>query len=109
MRDAIATTELFAEEPGEVRRSFIVAVARPQLANGGWRCRVKMTGNRFDRTLAAHDSLHALACALDAIRDQLASLEAEGWRFFAAADADAPIDASRIALGQGGSSTLGSA
>jgi len=99
VRDAIATTELFAEEPGRARRSFIVSIARPQRADGGaWRCRVKMTGDRFDRTLEAQDSLHSLARALDAIRDQLASLEAEGWRFYASADAVRPVDGSRVAL-----------
>lgn len=98
MRDAIATTELFAEEPGEARRSFIVSIARPRPENGGWACRVKMTGGRFDHTLEAADSLHALTEALAAIRAQLASLQSQGWRFYPSAQAPEPIDASRIAL-----------
>jgi hypothetical protein len=98
MRDAIATTELFAEEPGEARRSFIVSIARPEPREPGWSCRVKMTGGRFDRTLEAHDSLHALGCALAAIHTQLANLEAQGWRFFATAHTDAPLDTARLPL-----------
>lgn len=99
MRDAIATTELFAEEPGETRRSFIVSIARPRSEPGSrWSCRVKMTGGRFDRTLEAADSLRALTEALAAIGTQLASLQAQGWRFYASAEAKEPIDARRIAL-----------
>ncbi len=98
MRDAIATTELFADEPGHERRSFVVALARPERSGDAWRCRIKMTGNRIDRTLSADDSLHALARALAAVREELAALEAKGWRFFATREADAPIDPRRLAL-----------
>lgn len=98
MRDAIATTELFAEEPGQARRSFIIAIARPEPDEDGWRCRIKMTGNRVDRTVSAADSLHALARALDAAREALAELEAQDWRFFATREATVPLEARRFAL-----------
>ncbi len=103
MQDAIATTELFAEEPGQPRRSVVLAVGTPRRDGAGdrWSCRVKLSAGRVDLRAEGGDSLEALAAGLAALGERLEALRAAGWRLRAASRGDAEPDLRRLGLAAG--------
>lgn len=97
MKDAIASSEVFVEEPGRERRGLVIAIGRPQRDEeaGDWVCRVKLTAGRVDARLRGTDSLEALGRALGFGRDALERLRTSGWRVYATLEASEELDLAR--------------
>ena len=79
MKGAIASVEVFVRHAGEPPRRLTLTISAPvRDAQGGWSCRVALADRHRPETVAAADSVSALASALALGREWLEALQQEG-------------------------------
>ena len=83
MKNAIASVEIYAHEPGEAVRRLTLVIDQPRRAEGAapsWICRVALADLHRPSEVTAADSVAVLAAALDLARRWLVALEGRGIR-----------------------------
>ena len=79
MKGTIASVELYAFDGGEKPRRLTLTITAPEREpEGGWTCRVALANLHRPESVAAPDSVAALAAALSRARSWLRELRAQG-------------------------------